>query len=81
MRGVAECVYIAHMSKAAHLSSAEAAAALGVSTSTINRMVADGQLKPYLKLPGKTGAYVFTQAEVDRAAKAFLTVKTVRRSA
>ena len=68
------------MSKATHLSSAEAATALGVSTSTVNRMVADGQLKPYLKLPGKTGAYVFTTAEVERVAKT-LVVKMVRASA
>lgn len=55
------------MSKDAPLSSAEVASTLGVSTSTVNRLVAAKELTPMMKLPGRTGAYLFEPQEVHRA--------------
>jgi excisionase family DNA binding protein len=46
---------------------AEAAAALGVHVKTVHRMVNEGRLTPLLKVPGRTGAYIFAASEVDRA--------------
>lgn len=34
--------------------------------STISRYVADGKLTPSRKLPGKTGAYMFWRADIER---------------
>ena len=44
---------------------AEASAALGVSIRTVHRMVESGQLTPIIKLPGKTGAYLFDPEQVE----------------
>lgn len=48
------------------VTTAEAAARLGVHVNTVNRMAKDGRLTPVVKGPGLRGAYVFTEAEVDR---------------
>ena len=50
------------------LGTAEAAQILGIEVRTVHRMVADGRLRPAMKLPGKTGAYVFARVEVERLA-------------
>lgn len=48
------------------ISTAEAAALLGVSIRTIHRLVASGALKPLLKYPGKTGGFLFARSTIDR---------------
>jgi excisionase family DNA binding protein len=45
---------------------AEVAAALGVHVKTVHRMVREGRLTPLLKVPGRTGAYIFTAEEAAR---------------
>jgi hypothetical protein len=50
------------------LSSAAAAARLGVDRSTLNRWVAAGRISTVAKLPGLRGPFVFAAAEVDRVA-------------
>lgn len=47
------------------ISSAEAAEILNYHVATINRMVAAGKLTPAIKLPGKTGAYLFNRADIE----------------
>ena len=47
---------------------AEAAEILGVHARTVHRMVEQGRLFPSLKIAGRTGAYLFERAEVERAA-------------
>lgn len=49
------------------LSSAEACELLNIDRSTLNRWVASGRIAPSQKLPGRTGAYLFTGSEVERA--------------
>jgi excisionase family DNA binding protein len=51
------------------LSTAEAAHVLGVSIATVHRMVEDGRLVSVAKAPGVRGAYLFTDADVQRAAE------------
>lgn len=41
------------------ISAAEAAQILGVSVATVRRLAATGKIAPALKMPGKTGAYLF----------------------
>lgn len=48
-----------------HLTTAQAAEALGVSVRTVHRMVSAGTLTPTMKLPGTTGAYLLDAAEVE----------------
>jgi excisionase family DNA binding protein len=50
------------------LTSAQAAVILGCRPRTVARMAADGRLEPALKFPGWRGGYLFTRAEVERAA-------------
>lgn len=47
---------------------AEVAQILCVDTSWVLRLVSDDRLKPEMKLPGRTGAYLFDRAEVERLA-------------
>lgn len=49
------------------MTAAQAAARLGVDRKTILRWIADGRL-PAVKLAGRTGAYLFDPADVDRLA-------------
>jgi excisionase family DNA binding protein len=51
------------------LTTTEAAHILGVSIATVQRMVADGRLVSVAKAPGLRGAYLFTDADVQRAAE------------
>jgi excisionase family DNA binding protein len=38
---------------------------LHIDRSTLSRWVADGKIVPAVKLPGKTGAFLFEPADVD----------------
>ena len=49
------------------IGSAEACEILGFSLATLTRRVKSGAIDA-VKLPGVTGAYVFTRAEVERVA-------------
>jgi predicted site-specific integrase-resolvase len=46
--------------------SAELCERLGINRSTLSRWVKDGTATPAMRLPGKTGAFLFTEAEVIR---------------
>ena len=48
------------------LTSAEASALLGVSQSTLSRLVTTGRLRPALRAPGKAGACFFRPSDVRR---------------
>lgn len=50
----------------AYYSTASAARAVGVSLRTFQRLIANGEVRPHTRLPGKTGAWVFTRVEIDR---------------
>jgi DNA-binding transcriptional MerR regulator len=50
-----------------YLSTGELAEARGVTVKTVLRWVAAGKVTPAMKLPGKTGAYLF-HADQDEAA-------------
>jgi excisionase family DNA binding protein len=47
----------------------EAAKILGVSRATMGRMLQDGRMPYVQKMPGQTGAYVLSRAEVNEMAK------------
>lgn len=47
------------------LTSAQVAAILGKSIRTVHRMANDGTLPTALRLPGQTGAVLFTRADVE----------------
>ena len=49
-------------------SSAEVCGRLGVDRSTLSSWIKDGTARPAGRLPGKTGAYLFTEDEVTRLA-------------
>jgi excisionase family DNA binding protein len=51
------------------LTSTEVARQLHVSLKTVQRMAADGRLHPVGKLPGRAGAFLFDQAEVNKLAR------------
>lgn len=53
------------------LSTVETADLIGVERSTISKMVREGRLTPAAKLPGPTGAFVFTRGEAERAATVY----------
>lgn len=50
------------------LSTADAAARVGVSVRTLNRMAEDGRITPAAKAPGLRGGYLYEPAEVERVA-------------
>jgi excisionase family DNA binding protein len=52
------------------IATADVADKLGVHVRTVHRLVLAGTLTPAIRLPGKTGAYLFSAAEVDALAKA-----------
>ena len=54
------------MSKFSAIPAKEVALRLGVNRRTLTRMIYRGDLKPWGKLPGQTGAYIFDAVEVDR---------------
>lgn len=47
---------------------AETAEILRVDVRTVHRMAEDGRLTPALKIPGRTGAYLFDRNDVERVA-------------
>lgn len=53
------------------LSTVEACERIGIDRSTLSRWIKFGEAEPAMRLPGKTGAYLFTVAEVDRLAAQF----------
>ncbi len=52
-----------------YLATVEACERIGIDRSTLSRWIKDGTAVPAMRLPGKTGAYLFTPAEVDRLAE------------
>lgn len=52
------------------LSTAETADRLGVSVSTVTRLAESGRLPIAHRMPGKTGAMLFDESDVDSYAKA-----------
>lgn len=48
----------------------EVAQLLGITRSAVTRLVGRGGLTPAMKLPGKTGAYLFDRSTVEDMAKA-----------
>lgn len=48
------------------LSSREACLRLSIDRSTLTRWVQIGRITPIHKLPGRTGAFLFEPAEIDR---------------
>ena len=48
------------------LTTAQVANLLGKSVRTVNRMAEAGNLPPAIKVPGKTGAYLFHRADAER---------------
>lgn len=48
----------------------EVANRLGVTVATVSRMVKRGDLPAVQKLPGRTGAYLFDRAEIEKLADA-----------
>ena len=57
------------MSKPRLMRTAEVADVLQVSTRTVARFVASGDLKPAMRLPGLRGAFLFDPRDVQRLAK------------
>jgi len=64
------------MSSSDLLSTAEAARALGVTVATVNRWAAAGVLTPQHKLPGSTGARLFSRPDVEAFADSRKKVRT-----
>jgi excisionase family DNA binding protein len=50
------------------LTTAQVAERLGLSVATVNRRAKDGELRPEMEFPGRTGARLFHPAEVERFA-------------
>ncbi|MCZ4324771.1 helix-turn-helix domain-containing protein [Brachybacterium paraconglomeratum] len=50
------------------LTNVEVAERLGIARQTVSWRVARGQLEPVQKLPGRNGAYLFDEEQVDRLA-------------
>lgn len=44
----------------------EVAKSLGLERSTLSRWVKEGRIAPAMRLPGRTGAFLFHPAEVER---------------
>lgn len=53
------------------IGTAEAATVIGVERSTLSHWIAKGRITPHQKLPGRTGAVLFTRAEVERVAREY----------
>lgn len=74
MRSVGHLLYGVQMHNDAHdgsslLTTAEVAQMLGRHVATVSRMVARGDLTPTVKVPGKTGAFLFSREAVEAIAK------------
>jgi excisionase family DNA binding protein len=53
------------------LSTVQACERIRIDRSTLSRWIKDGTAQPAMRLPGKTGAYLFTEAEVERLAEQY----------
>lgn len=58
------------MSLTALISVNEAAKRLGITPRSVARRVRAGTLHPVMKMPGQTGAYLLSEAEVQAAVEA-----------
>lgn len=63
------------------VASVEVCAKVGIDRSTLSRWIKDGSAVPTMRLPGKTGAYLFTPAEVARLVTAYKRVEPQEQSA
>ena len=54
------------MSRDDLLATRQVADTLGIDTSTISRWVKEGRIVPVMRLPGKTGAMLFANKDVER---------------
>ncbi|QTF71752.1 helix-turn-helix transcriptional regulator [Arthrobacter woluwensis] len=52
------------------VSTREVAAALGVNTRQVARLVSRGELTPSVKAPGTRGAFLFDRAEIEKLQEA-----------
>ena len=59
------------------MTASEVAAAFGRDTRTISRWTREGRLTPTTKLPGKTGAYIYDRAEIERLISSSRVVRTL----
>jgi len=50
------------------IGSDEASVRLGIDRSTLTRWITAGKITPALQMPGPTGAFLFTRADVERLA-------------
>jgi len=55
--------------------SGEACEVIGIDRSTLSRWIKDGTARPAMRLPGKTGAYLFTPREIERLATLYAEAK------
>lgn len=55
--------------------SAEACRRIGIDRSTLSRWVKDGTAVPAMRLAGKTGAFLFTDDEINRLAEHYAATK------
>lgn len=60
---------------------AEAAETIGCTPSALSRWVAAGRITPAHKLPGRTGPFLFTPAEVQRVKTLYAGEHTAARTA
>lgn len=51
------------------IGTAEAARLRGVDMRTIQRWAASGVLEPVVKIPGRTGAYLFNRSDIEEPMK------------
>lgn len=51
------------------VTTADAAAILEVHVRTVHRLTESGELNPAIKIPGKTGAYMYHRADVEALAQ------------
>lgn len=65
---VCDNVQDGHMTHLTLLSTLQACERIGFDRSTLSRWIKDGTAQPAMRLPGKTGAYLFTPDEVTRLA-------------
>ena len=63
------------------VTAAEVAARFQCNTRTIARMVNDGRLTPLTKLPGRTGAYLFTREHIEDVERSASSVKRFTKAA
>jgi predicted site-specific integrase-resolvase len=58
--------------------SKEACERIGIDRSTLSRWIKDGTAKPAMQLPISNGAYLFTNAEVERLAAIWSALKAAK---